>query len=221
MVSLGMEGPGGTSTALRMPVPRKGTARWKQERRAEEREEPKDSPGLAPAELVLESGRRIRGWSVQVGCLSLPGVLGPRGGQVCAPGAAPEPSLTMAKVKELCLPRVQVLPQMAWGQGPYCSHHLHRASTRKVGLLWPPAPDQLGPCHSQGPALAPPPLHPTAASPAPCPTGGRAPSSMPRPTRLDQGPKSFLVNVASSQRLRLYSESARPRPFTSSQKTGY
>ena len=68
------------------------------------------------------------------------GVLGPQGGQVCISKATPEPSLTMARVKELCLPRAQVLPQMAWGQGPYCSYHLHLPSTRKEDLLWPPTP---------------------------------------------------------------------------------
>lgn len=54
----------------------------------------------------------------------------PRCGQVCAPGAVPEASLTMAKVKELWSHGVQPLLQMAWGQGPYCSHYLHPTNTR-------------------------------------------------------------------------------------------
>lgn len=54
------------------------------------------------------------------GRLSLPRVLGPQGWAGLCTWGCPQPSLTMAKVKELCFLEAQSLAQMSWGQGPYC-----------------------------------------------------------------------------------------------------
>ena len=154
---MGREGPGTASIAPLVAVSRKGwQGRGKREGRVES-EELSTHRGLLPLSLSWkESGRRIPEWSVQLGAFPCPESRAPAGGQVCAPGAAPEPSLTMAKVKELCLPKVQLLPQRAWGQSPYCSHYLHLTGTWKVGLLWLPTPDQLHPLPRPGPSPCPP-----------------------------------------------------------------
>lgn len=191
--------------------------KWRQERKAEGKRGAKHSPGLDPPELVLERVREGNKAVVSVtGCLSLLRGLAPRYCQVCAPGAVPEPSLTMAKVKELCLQGAQPLLQMAWGQGPYCSCYLHPTSTRKVGLLWPPTPDQLPACHSQGPTPAPHTGPPAVVVSSPSALQEERLSPQPSPGPGFKGclaSFSSLVNVPSSQRLKLAYRSTRPSPF--------
>lgn len=197
-------------------MPRKGVASGDKNGR-EGKRGAEHSPGLAPPELVLERVREGNKAVVSVTeCLSLLRGLAPRYRQVCAPGAVPEPSLTMAKVKELCLQGGQPLLQMAWGQGPYCSRYLHPTSTKKVGLLWPPTPDQLPPCHSQGPTRAPHTGPPAVVVSSPSALQEERLSPQPSPGPGFKGyvaSFSSLINVPSSQRLKLVYRSTRPSPF--------
>lgn len=150
--------------------------------------------------------------SVQLRGLSLPRVLG-----LCTWGA-PELSLTMAEVKELWLPGAKALPQMAWGQGPYCSHHLHLAPGRWACCGLQPQTDFTHATPRAQPQLPP-------ASPTLPPTAAVSSPSAPQEEELSlhiqackAGPRlkasfSSPINVPSSQRLKLASESARPSPF--------
>lgn len=134
-----------------------------------------------------ESGRRIRGWSVQVGCLSLPGVLGPRGGQVCAPGAAPRAKSHHGQGKGAMPPK---------GPG---------SATNGLGtgaLLFP----SFASCKHQegGPAVASSP-RPTSSMPLPGPspssptTASHSCISCPLPQRR----KSFLLNAQARKEQKL------------------
>lgn len=124
----------------------------------------------------------------------------------------------MAKVKELCLPKVQLLPQRAWGQSPYCSHYLHLTSTWKVGLLWLPTPDQLHPLPRQGPAPAP---HGCAPQPLrPTPHGRKGSALRTQACTVRRGSAASYgsrINVPSSWRLRLTCNQP-DQPFPNSQK---
>lgn len=168
-----------------------------------------------------ESGRKIRGWSVQVGCLSLPGVLGPRGGQVCVPGAAPRTKSHHGQGKGAMPPQGPGSATIGLGTG---------------ALLLP----SFASCKHQegGPAVASSP-RPTLSMPLPGPspssptTASHSCSSCPLP----HGRKSSLLNAQArkagprAQKLpgqcRLLPETqtllrmSQTKPFPSSQKTGY